>query len=124
MRRAAAVAKTAPASQKTLDQVAELNKLARAVFTRGYNDSDLSACVGVLRELRHLVELEGRILGTVEGSGARINIELPIDKDALARMAGAFLAVQRRETGALPPATRPLDVQVVRSDADDVEEKS
>jgi hypothetical protein len=122
MRRAAEVAKRAPASQKTLDQVAELNKLARAVFTRGYNDNNLSAAVSALAELRKIIEFEGRILGTVKEPGAQIKIDVTVDRDALVRMAGAFLAVQKREAGTLPAAPAPVDVEVVSSSVDEEDE--
>jgi hypothetical protein len=112
MRRAAEVAKKAPASQKTLEQVAELNKLARAVFTKGYNTENLSAAVAALGELRKIIEFEGRLLGTVREPGATINIDFSMDPDVLERMAGAFLAARRREAGALPAATT-VDVEVV-----------
>ena len=114
MRRAAEVAKKAPASQKTLEQVAELNKLARGIFTRAYNDNNPSAAVAALRELRKLIEFEGRLLGVVKGPGATINIDFMVDRDALTRMAGAFLAVQQREARALPTANA-VDVEVISS---------
>ena len=97
VQRAAEAAKTAPASQKTLQQVAELNKLARAIFTRGYNDNNLTAAVSALRELRKIIELEGRVLGSVKEPGTQVNIDFNVDRETLARMAGAFLAVQERE---------------------------
>ena len=114
MRRAAEVAKKAPASQKTLEQVVELNKLARGIFTRAYNDNNPSAAVAALRELRKIIEFEGRLLGVVKEPGATINIDFTVDRDALARMAGAFLAVQQREAAALPAATT-VDVEVIGS---------
>ena len=94
VQRAAEAAKSAPVSQRTLEQVAELNKLARAIFTRGYNDANLTAAVSALRELRKIVEFEGRLLGTVKEAGAQINIDISLDREALARMAGAYLAIK------------------------------
>lgn len=117
MQRAAETAKKAPAAQETLQKLADLNTLARGVFTRGYNTDNLSAAVSALRELRKIVELEGRLLGVVKEPGARINIDFTVDRDALARMAGAFLAAQQREGGALPLAT--VDAEVVSSSAEE-----
>jgi hypothetical protein len=102
LRRAAEVAKRAPASQKTLEQVAELNKLARALFGKAYNESNLTAAVSALGELRKVIELEGRLLGTVKSEGAQINIDVTVDREALVRMAGAFLSIQGREAAGLP----------------------
>lgn len=115
VRRAAEVAKKAPASQKTLDQVTELNKLARGLFTRAYNESNLSAAVSALAELRKTIEFEGRLLGTVREPGARINIDVSVDREALARMAGAFLAVQHAKPVALPAASASIDAEVLSS---------
>jgi hypothetical protein len=119
LRKAAEVAKRAPAAEKTLEQLSELNKLARAVFSRGYNSNNLSAAVSALSELRRVVELEGRLLGTVKEPGARISFDFQLDKEALARMAGAFLAVQKREAEVLPPAPTTVDVEAVRSEVEE-----
>jgi hypothetical protein len=119
VQRAAEAAKSAPASQKTLQQVAELNKLARAIFTRGYNDNNLGAAVAALRELRKIIEFEGRLLGTVPEPGARINIDFTVDREALVRMAGAFLAVQARE--ALPGGGSTIDAEILGLSAHDDE---
>jgi hypothetical protein len=113
VRRAAEVAKRAPASQRTLEQVTELNKLARGLFTRAYNESNLSAAVSALAELRKTIEFEGRLLGTVRDPGARINIDVSVDREALARMAGAFLAVQQGEPVVLPVSAASIDAEVV-----------
>ncbi len=125
MRRAAEVAKQAPAAQKTLGQVAELNKLARGILSKAYSDNNHSAAVAALRELRKIIEFEGRLLGTVKVPGATVNIDFTVDRDALARMAGAFLAVQQREAAALPAATT-VDVEVIGSspESDDNGESS
>lgn len=124
MRRAAEVAKQAPASRKTLEQVVELNKLARAVFSRGYNENNLTAAIGALGELRKIIEFEGRLLGTVKDAGARIAIDVTVDRQALARMADAFLAIQRREGGALPSAGTVVDTEVIDHSSDPAQETS
>jgi hypothetical protein len=118
VQRAAEAAKTAPASQKTLQQVAELNKLARAIFTRGYNDNNLTAAVSALRELRKIIEFEGRILGTVKEPGTQINIDVNVDPETLARMAGAFLAVRQREALTAPLSDAPVETTLVASPSD------
>ena len=119
VRRAAEVAKKAPASQKTLEQVTELNKLARGLFTRAYNESNLSAAVSALAELRKTIEFEGRLLGTVREPGARINIDVSVDREALARMAGAFLAVQQGGPAALPASAASIETEVLTSLAEE-----
>lgn len=117
IQRAAEAAKRAPASQKTLDQVADLNRLARGILTRGYNDNNLTAAVAALRELRKIVELEGRLLGTVKEPGSQVHIDFNLDRETLGRMAGAFVAFQQREPTPLAPASQTVDAELVASPA-------
>jgi hypothetical protein len=117
MRRAAEVAKKAPASNRTLEELGELKKLARGVFARGYNDNNLAAAVSALRESRKIIELEGRLLGTIQEPGAQVNIDLAVDRDTLARMAGAFLTVQNRLSAPPLPIASAAGVEVLSPSA-------
>jgi hypothetical protein len=95
LRRAAEAAKHAPASEKTLEQITELNKLARAVFTRSYNDNKPGVAVSALRELRKIVELEGHLLGRRKGGSTTNVVNVTLTRDQAAGMAEILLQRHR-----------------------------
>jgi len=95
LKRAAEAAKKAPAAQKTLEQVAELNKLARAVFTRGYNENNLPAANGALAEARKLLELQSRLLGQLNDGSTTNVLAVSLSPGQAAGMAEILLQRHR-----------------------------
>lgn len=95
LKRAAEAAKKAPAAQETLLQVAELNKLARAVFTRGYNENNLAAANGALAEARKLLELQSRLLGQLNDGSTTNVLAVTLSPGQAAGMAEILLQRHR-----------------------------
>ncbi|HXN77538.1 MAG TPA: hypothetical protein VN965_02055 [Candidatus Dormibacteraeota bacterium] len=95
LKRAAEAAKKAPASQETLQKLADLNTLARGVFTKGYNTENLTAAISALRELRKIVELEGRLLGQLNDGSTTNVLAVTLSPGQAAGMAEILLQRHR-----------------------------
>ncbi len=95
LKRAAEAAKRAPAAQETLQKLADLNTLAKGVFTKGYNTENLTAAVSALRELRKIVELEGRLLGQLNDGSTTNVLAVTLSPEHAAGMAEILLQRHR-----------------------------
>jgi len=95
LKRAAEAAKRAPAAQETLQKLADLNTLAKGVFTKGYNTENLTAAVSALRELRKIIEFEGRLLGQLNDGSTTNVLAVSLSPGQAAGMAEILLQRHR-----------------------------